>query len=126
MCEVKYARKQRAKRRLLERSGGTCFYCLGGLTIETMTRDHLFPKSKGTVLSGNMVIACAGCNRRKGAQIPCRDIFVRYVLSWALHPFKTSAIGELYHEFHQEQALISKLSFFFGEPNIPGMIRAHE
>lgn len=121
------AGKLRSKIRKSALYNDECFYCKRNfkhLSLEKVTRDHLFPESWGQTLTGNMVIACAGCNRGKGDTPPCRDIVVRFIRHWALHPYKTSFIGELYDEFHRAQALISFLEIIFGEPNIPGVIRS--
>lgn len=118
------AEKYRHKLKFMQKYGNACFYCGCNLTPNQATKDHLFPKSQGHELVGNMVLACPECNHKKGDMIPCRDIVVRFVKWWSLFPYKTSAVGELYHEFHQQQFLISLLEWLCGEPNIPGEVRA--
>lgn len=51
------------------RQSNCCFYCDKPLT-EKRTRDHLFPRSLGFFLGGNMVIACYKCNQNKGERLP--------------------------------------------------------
>lgn len=116
--------KYRQKIKLAQKYANKCFYCNHDVMASEATRDHFFPKCQGHALNGNQVVACAKCNHRKGDAIVCRDLVVRFIKWWSLFPYKTSAIGELYHEFHQAQALISFIEFFCGAPNIPGEIRA--
>lgn len=45
----------------------TCHYCGIGLGYGMVTRDHVFPKSRGGKLEGgNRVYACPACNVAKG------------------------------------------------------------
>ena len=44
-----------------------CFYCRELLTDLNRTKDHVWPKSKGGILSKkNKIFACRRCNRSKG------------------------------------------------------------
>lgn len=117
------AKRFRQKSKFVELNGGVCFYCSAEIKPENLTRDHILPKSWGLPLYGNQVCACANCNWKKGDKPPCRDLIAKFIHMWALHPYKTNAIGELYHDFHLAEALISKIAFWVGEPNIPGMVR---
>lgn len=119
--------KARQKRRFVQRYDGVCFYCGKNLELhpsEFQTRDHVIPKTLGMPLCGNQVLACVHCNRGKSEMIPCRDVILRFIRRWVLHPYKTNAIGEMYDEFFRDQALISVIESWCGEPNIPGVIRA--
>lgn len=54
------------KERVLRKTGGRCAYCGRKLTIETMTIDHVRPKSKGGYnRTKNYLPACEACNRDK-------------------------------------------------------------
>ena len=53
----------RYRREIKDRDNHTCVYC--GQPAETL--DHVIPKSKeGQTVEGNLVVACSGCNLRKG------------------------------------------------------------
>ena len=44
-----------------------CYYCRESLNNTTTTKDHIYPKSKGGILSKkNKLFACKKCNRSKG------------------------------------------------------------
>lgn len=52
-------------------SGAHCHYCGVRLTKSTRTRDHVIPRSKGGSDAGfNIVLACPGCNVKKGDTMP--------------------------------------------------------
>lgn len=54
-------------RRFIEAHGGRCYYCGVRVDLKTATRDHRVPRSKGGRGDpGNIVLACAPCNRKKG------------------------------------------------------------
>jgi hypothetical protein len=58
---------------LLARENGACFYCLRSLTVQTCELDHLVPQVD--LLNNsyrNVVAACHGCNKEKGAS-PAAD-----------------------------------------------------
>lgn len=42
-----------------------CAYCNAPLTRDTLTRDHIVPRSKGGGGGDNLVPACGPCNRAK-------------------------------------------------------------
>jgi hypothetical protein len=69
-------------RPILERENHACFYCLKALTPETCELDHLAPRQD--VLDNsyrNVVAACHGCNKAKGAS-PAQDFLrTRYRLN---------------------------------------------
>ena len=46
--------------------GSCCIYCKTAVPFEHITRDHLYPKSKGFTLIENKVFACLKCNMCKG------------------------------------------------------------
>lgn len=50
------------KRRLIKDAGGRCTYCGVLLVDGNTTYDHIIPKSKGGMTTGNMVACCRGCN----------------------------------------------------------------
>jgi len=62
-----------SRRHLLRRDESTCQYCGQRRGSEDLTIDHVVPRSLGGVSSWtNCVVACRGCNRRKGDGPPER------------------------------------------------------
>lgn len=69
----------------------SCFYCSKKLDPvghdkqhpHGFTRDHFFPRSWGNKLTGNMVLACAKCNRKKGDDLPSPSEVVRFNTLWS-------------------------------------------
>ena len=58
-----------SRRSLLCRDNYTCQYC--GTTEQTLTIDHIVPRSRGGKTEWtNVVAACAPCNRRKANRLP--------------------------------------------------------
>ncbi len=54
-----------SKRNVFRRDNYTCQYC--GTEGPGLTLDHIVPRSQGGATSWeNVVVACQGCNRRKG------------------------------------------------------------
>ena len=73
--------KRAIKRAAVRDCGRRCVYCGNPLNLETATLDHVFPLSKGGAHSpGNLVSACAACNRLKGDLLP-HEFFMRF--PWA-------------------------------------------
>lgn len=69
------------KRAALRDCGRRCVYCGDRLEIETATLDHVVPRAHGGPhLPGNLVPACAPCNRMKADMLPF-EFFTRY--PWA-------------------------------------------
>ena len=61
--------------------GRRCVYCATPLVPETATLDHVHPLAHGgSHLPGNLVVACARCNRLKGDMLPY-EFFARH--PWA-------------------------------------------
>ncbi len=51
--------------------GRRCVYCASFLALELATLDHVIPTARGgTSAPGNLVVACARCNRLKGDLLP--------------------------------------------------------
>jgi len=72
---LKMVRKNRnnkvafSKKNILRRDESTCQYC--GEKNQSMTVDHIFPKSRGGKEHWeNVVVACKPCNLRKGSKTP--------------------------------------------------------
>ena len=62
-------RRKITRRAVLARDAWTCQYC--GSTKSGLTVDHVIPRSRGgKSVWGNIVAACASCNRRKGNRLP--------------------------------------------------------
>ena len=58
-----------------------CVYCAVPLALDVATLDHVYPVSQGGPHTpGNLVTACAPCNRLKGDMLP-NEFFGRY--PWA-------------------------------------------
>lgn len=56
-------------KRKKKRKSGNCVYC--GRHSNTLTRDHVIPRSKGgTSESSNLVKCCQSCNASKGDMTP--------------------------------------------------------
>lgn len=56
---------------LFERDQNLCLYCGDVLSIKKLTRDHVFPKSRGGANTWeNCVTACQDCNSKKGDKTP--------------------------------------------------------
>jgi len=67
------------KKHILQLTEGRCFYCGCGLTVATMTRDHVYPKLRGGAgRPFNLVASCGPCNWRKGSKLPTHEL-VEYV-----------------------------------------------
>jgi len=74
---VKRALKHAAMRDCSRR----CVYCAVPLALDVATLDHVYPVSQGGPHTpGNLVTACAPCNRLKGDMLP-HEFFGRY--PWA-------------------------------------------
>jgi 5-methylcytosine-specific restriction endonuclease McrA len=73
--------KRALKRATFRDCGRRCVYCATLLPYDLATLDHVFPVARGgTHTPGNLVSACAPCNRLKGDLLP-HDFFGRY--PWA-------------------------------------------
>ena len=58
-----------------------CVYCAVPLALEVATLDHVHPVARGGAHTpGNLVTACAPCNRLKGDMLPA-EFFARF--PWA-------------------------------------------
>ena len=59
------------RRNLLRRDGLRCQYCGRSPGLRELTMDHVVPRSQGGGTSWiNCVVACVGCNNRKGGRTP--------------------------------------------------------
>jgi 5-methylcytosine-specific restriction endonuclease McrA len=73
--------KKAAKRAAMRDCGRRCVYCAEPLELDLATIDHVYPLSKGgSHAHGNLVAACARCNRLKGDMLP-QVFFARF--PWA-------------------------------------------
>ncbi len=72
--DPRHAARERAKARELRQSGwwkeqlarGICHYCGQKFPPEELTMDHIVPVARGGKSTrGNVVCACAECNRKK-------------------------------------------------------------
>ena len=63
---VKFSREN-----VYARDGGRCQYCLFRVPRKEATFDHVIPRAQaGHTSWENVVIACVGCNQRKGGRTP--------------------------------------------------------
>ena len=63
---VKFSREN-----VYARDGGRCQYCNQRVTRHEATFDHVVPRAQGGHTTWtNIVIACVGCNQRKGGKAP--------------------------------------------------------
>jgi 5-methylcytosine-specific restriction endonuclease McrA len=61
--------------------GRRCVYCASPLDSSVATLDHVHPVARGGAhVPGNLVTACAPCNRLKGDMLP-HEFFARH--PWA-------------------------------------------
>ena len=75
------ARKQALRKGALRDCGQRCVYCATRLDQRTATLDHVIPVARGGAHDiGNLVSACAPCNRLKGDLLPF-EVFARH--PWA-------------------------------------------
>lgn len=75
------AQKRAMKRATMRDCGRRCVYCAALLDYEIATLDHVHPLAHGGATApGNLVAACARCNRLKGDMLPT-EFFMRY--PWA-------------------------------------------
>jgi 5-methylcytosine-specific restriction endonuclease McrA len=73
--------KRALKHAAMRDCGRRCVYCARRLDAEEATLDHVYPLARGgTHHPGNVVTACAPCNRLKG-DMPPHEFFARY--PWA-------------------------------------------
>lgn len=73
--------KRALKHAAMRDCGRRCVYCAEPLALEEATLDHVYPLARGgTHSSGNVVTACARCNRLKGDLLP-QEFFARF--PWA-------------------------------------------
>lgn len=60
-----------SRKNLCRRDQLRCQYCGRRQTAESLTIDHVLPRSQGGATSwSNCVLACASCNRKKGGRTP--------------------------------------------------------
>lgn len=73
--------KRALKHAAMRDCGRRCVYCADRLSLEDATLDHVYPLARGGTHSpGNVVTACARCNRLKGDMLP-HEFFARF--PWA-------------------------------------------
>jgi 5-methylcytosine-specific restriction endonuclease McrA len=70
--------KRAMKHATLRDCGRRCVYCAAALCLDTLTLDHVYPRSQGGPdVAGNVVAACARCNRLKADLLPS-EFFYRH------------------------------------------------
>ncbi len=73
--------KRALKHAAMRDCGRRCVYCADRLALDDATLDHVYPLARGgTHAFGNVVTACARCNRLKGDMLP-HEFFARF--PWA-------------------------------------------
>jgi len=76
--EALFAVKRSLKHAALRDCGRRCVYCAVELAPDSATLDHVYPRAKGGPnVSGNVVAACAPCNRKKADMLPS-EFFLLY------------------------------------------------
>ena len=63
---------------MLKAQNQKCFYCDMFMVLSNVTKDHLFPKSLGFIINGNMVLACQRCNQFKSNRLPTMSEIIRW------------------------------------------------
>ena len=75
--------KRALKRATMRDCGRRCVYCAHPLDAMEATLDHVYPVARGGAhVPGNIVAACAACNRMKGDMLP-HEFFARYPIAGA-------------------------------------------
>lgn len=81
LCNYYYGYKPRIGvgkitiRKLYQVYGGICQICLKKKPIKQMTKEHVYPKSKGGVADDtNIILTCKPCNHKKGDVFPYHDV----------------------------------------------------
>ena len=75
------AHKRAIKHAAMRDCGRRCVYCAAVLEFDFATLDHVHPLARGGAHTpGNVVLACARCNRLKGDMLPT-EFFIRF--PWA-------------------------------------------
>lgn len=78
-ADEKHIKKEKAKARLAKKSRwwyekrnkGLCHYCGEKFLPKELTMDHVVPMARGgSTTPGNVVAACAPCNKKKGVETP--------------------------------------------------------
>ncbi len=81
--DERHVAREREKARALRRSdwwrqqlqAGVCHYCGRKVGADALTMDHVVPVSRGgTSTRGNVVPACAACNKTKKYLTPAEQI----------------------------------------------------
>ncbi len=91
---------RRARRAILRREGGYCFYCLRKMTRKSAALDHVVPRARGgNSTYRNLVACCQQCNFRKRAT-PAAD-FVRSL-------YRSGRLSAV--EFNQRLAALERLA----------------
>lgn len=63
------------RKAIYDRDGGACYICNTALDLKDVELDHLIPVSKdGNSSPTNLAIACAFCNRSRGATIGIKQL----------------------------------------------------
>jgi 5-methylcytosine-specific restriction enzyme A len=77
--EREKARKLRKTQWWLDQlNRGLCHYCGGRFAAPELTMDHVIPIARGgTSAPGNIVAACASCNRDKKLSTPVDDLLAQ-------------------------------------------------
>jgi len=91
--DPRHVARERAKARELRASGwwqnllrrGECHYCKKRFAASALTMDHIVPVSRGGASTrGNVVPACAACNKTKRHLTPAEQILRQLEDSGAL------------------------------------------
>jgi hypothetical protein len=117
--------------RLYKAQRKKCFYCGCGMTSKSWrednkqgwTRDHFMPYSKGHSLVGNVVLACAKCNREKSDIQPGYVLVQRFIQLYTttFPSFFDKYKHEWVAEFTETQSLLNSILAWVGRPNIAGI-----
>lgn len=64
--------------KMIKAQNQLCFYCQQFMPVMTITKDHIFPKSFGFIINGNMVLAHQKCNNNKSNRFPTIEEVIRW------------------------------------------------
>lgn len=64
--------------KMIKAQNQLCFYCQQFMPVMTITKDHIFPRSFGFIINGNMVLAHQKCNNAKSNRFPTIAEVIRW------------------------------------------------
>jgi 5-methylcytosine-specific restriction endonuclease McrA len=93
-----------SKRNIAVRDGFKCAYCRIPISVKSVSRDHVLPKSRGGKdTMANVVASCKKCNNRKDAKLPHEAGMVLHVVPGPMtEAQKMEALVKTHRAFERE------------------------